>query len=149
MRALATELVARFRGYPSLRRLKRRGLKVGAHVHIGAFTLIDYSHCHVIEIGDNVTIAPRCHLLAHDASAERHLGRGRAAPVTVRDGAFIGAGSIVLPGVTIGEHAIVAAGSVVTRDVPDRTVVGGNPARHLTTLEEFLDRQAALTRPTS
>lgn len=50
-------------------------------------------------------------------------------PVTIKDGAFIGVGAIILYGVTIGENAFVAAGSVVIRDVPARTVVAGNPGR--------------------
>ena len=50
-------------------------------------------------------------------------------PILLRKGAWIGAGALILPGVTVGEHAIVGAGSVVTRDVPDGMIVAGNPAR--------------------
>ncbi|WP_300799156.1 DapH/DapD/GlmU-related protein [uncultured Alistipes sp.] len=50
-------------------------------------------------------------------------------PVRLRRNAWIGAGALILPGVTVGEHAIVGAGSVVTRDVPDGMIVAGNPAR--------------------
>jgi maltose O-acetyltransferase len=50
-------------------------------------------------------------------------------PITVEDYVWIGGNSTILPGVTIGKHAIVAAGSVVTKDVPPNTIVGGNPAR--------------------
>jgi galactoside O-acetyltransferase len=53
------------------------------------------------------------------------------APIVIRDKAWIGFGAIVLKGVTIGEGAVVGAGSVVTKDVPDWTVVGGNPAQVL------------------
>jgi acetyltransferase-like isoleucine patch superfamily enzyme len=54
---------------------------------------------------------------------------------TVRRGATIGAGAVILPGITIGEEAMIGAGSVVTKDVPSRAVVVGNPARIVRTLE--------------
>ncbi|WP_425453518.1 acyltransferase [Companilactobacillus furfuricola] len=53
----------------------------------------------------------------------------KTAPITIREGAWIGAKAILLPGVTIGEHAIVGAGAVVTKDVESYAVVGGNPAK--------------------
>lgn len=57
--------------------------------------------------------------------------------ITIQDWAYIGSGSHILPGVTIGEGALVAAGSIVTKSVPPRTVVGGNPARVICTVEEY------------
>ena len=54
-------------------------------------------------------------------------------PIVIRQGAWIGSGSIVLAGVTVGKHAVVAAGSIVTRDVRDYSVVAGNPARAIIT----------------
>jgi acetyltransferase-like isoleucine patch superfamily enzyme len=68
----------------------------------------------------------------------RHLGKTRTAKVVIRDNCYIGYGTIVLPGVTIGPDSIVGAGSVVTRDVPPRTVVAGVPARPLCDLDAFL-----------
>ncbi|MCB1356319.1 MAG: hypothetical protein KDK53_07450 [Maritimibacter sp.] len=59
----------------------------------------------------------------------------RALPITVEDYAWIGAGAIVLPGVTIGTGAVVAAGAVVTRDVAPRSIVAGNPARLLRSVD--------------
>ncbi len=53
----------------------------------------------------------------------------KSSPITIKDKAWIGFNSIILKGVTIGEGAVVAAGSVVTQDVPDYAVVGGNPAK--------------------
>lgn len=81
-----------------------------------------------VTIGDDVA-------LAYDAfvtdSDDRGLEGGpvHTAPVTIRDGVWIGARAIVLPGVTVGRRAVVAAGAVVTRDVPDDTLVAGQPAR--------------------
>lgn len=60
--------------------------------------------------------------------------------IVIKDCAYIGSGSIILPGVTIGEGALVAAGSVVTKSVPAHTVVGGNPARVICSIEEYLNR---------
>lgn len=57
--------------------------------------------------------------------------------ITIQDWAYIGSGSHILPGVTIGEGALVAAGSIVTKSVPPHTVVGGNPARAICTVEEY------------
>ena len=60
--------------------------------------------------------------------------------VQIEDWAYIGAYSQIMPGVTIGEGAIVAAGSVVTKSVPPRTVVGGNPARYICTVDEYIQK---------
>jgi len=60
--------------------------------------------------------------------------------VVVEDWVYIGANSQIMPGVTIGEGALVAAGSVVTKSVPPHTVVGGNPARNICTVQEFYER---------
>lgn len=60
--------------------------------------------------------------------------------ITIKDWAYIGSGSHILPGVTIGEGALVAAGSIVTKSVSPYTVVGGNPARVICTIEEYKKR---------
>ena len=86
-----------------------------------------------IRIGNDVVLSARCMIIdagldpsSFDSSGEREYVD---APIAIGDGAWIGAGAIILPGVTIGEHSIVGAGSVVTRDVPSWTIVAGNPAR--------------------
>lgn len=60
--------------------------------------------------------------------------------VVIEDWAYIGSGSIIMPGVTIGEGSLVAAGSVVTKSVDSGTVVGGNPARIISTVEEYIQK---------
>lgn len=116
------------------------GMKVGDGCHGLSACTIDYAHCWLIEIGNNVTFAPQVYLLAHDASTKRYLDYTKIAKIRIGDRAFIGARSIIMPGVTIGVNAIVAAGSVVTKSVPDGCVVGGNPARVLTNTDEYIER---------
>lgn len=86
-----------------------------------------------IQIGDDVVLSARCMLLDGGlqpgsflpGKTPNHDGQ----PIRIKDGAWIGAGAILLPGVTIGQRAIIGAGSVVTKDVPDYAIVAGNPAR--------------------
>lgn len=117
-----------------------KGMKVGKNCHGLAACTIDYAHCWLIEIGDNVTFAPQVYLLAHDASTKRHLDYTKIAKVKIEDHVFIGARALIMPGVTIGENAIIAAGSVVTKSVPKGVVVGGNPSRILANTEEYLKK---------
>lgn len=88
-----------------------------------------------ITIGDDVVLSARCMLLdaglSTEGTAETDSRPYVDGPIVIKEGAWIGAGAIVLPGVTIGRHSIIGAGSVVTADVPDYTVVAGNPARQL------------------
>ena len=101
-------------------------LRVGDRVFFNNGVFI--SCVHEITIGDDVAIANYAYLTDSDSHGVE--GRKvREAPITIGNGAWIGAKAIILPGVTIGSRALVAAGAVVTRDVPDDTLVGGNPAR--------------------
>lgn len=114
------------------------GLRVGHDCFVGDECLLDLADA--IELEDHVTLAERVVVLTHtnvgyhDHPLQRHFP-ATAAPVTIRRGSFIGASVTILPGLTIGPEAFVAAGSVVTADVPARTVVAGVPARALRTLE--------------
>ena len=87
-----------------------------------------------VQIGDRVRIGSGCLIMDNDAhpldSELREAGAPpKSKPVRIEDDVFIGARSIILKGVTIGRSAVVGAGSVVTKDVPPRTIVAGNPAR--------------------
>lgn len=87
-----------------------------------------------IAIGNNVLVAPRvCFYTAGHpiASSVRNTGLEFAAPITVEDDVWIGGNVTVLPGVTIGRGTIVAAGSVVTKDLPSGVIAAGNPCRVL------------------
>ncbi|WP_430645995.1 acyltransferase [Agromyces sp. GXS1127] len=89
-------------------------------------------------IGDRVNLGPYVRLITdtHDIGPRsRRAGAGRKDPIRIGDGAWIGAGAIVVGGVTIGPGAVVAAGAVVTADVPADTLVGGVPARVIRRLE--------------
>lgn len=120
-----------------LKRLKRKGLLVGKNLNIQNDVSIDVSHCHLIKIGDNVTIAPRVIILAHDASTKKIFDYTKIGNVTIGDFTFIGAASIIMPNVNIGRNVIIGAGSVVTKDIPDYSVVAGNPARVIMSYEEY------------
>lgn len=109
-------------------------INYGKHTKIGKNVFINFD-CTFLDLGgitieDNVQIAPKVNLLSegHPVSPEnRHsLVPG---PIHIKKNAWIGANATILPGVTIGENSIVAAGAVVSKDVPDNTVVGGVPAK--------------------
>jgi hypothetical protein len=92
-----------------------------------------------IEIGENVRIGPGAKLISanHDPDDfERHLP---AEPIRIGDNCWIGAGAIVLPGVRLGNHVVVAAGAVVTRDVPADSLAAGVPARVVKSLTPRAD----------
>jgi maltose O-acetyltransferase len=127
--------------YRALARAVELGLTVGRKPRILDGVIIDPDHCWHITIGDDVTLAPRVHILAHDASTGAYLKYTRIGKVTIGSRVFVGASAIILPGVTIGNDVVVAAGSVVTRDVPDGTVVAGNPARVIGTIDDFVSKK--------
>lgn len=108
-------------------------VRIGDHCGIneGVFIL---GHTR-IEIGSHVVLSARCMLLdaGLDRSAFAHsdFPKHASAPIVIEDGAWIGAGAIVLAGVTVGRKSIVGAGSVVTKNVPPFTIVAGNPAKRI------------------
>ena len=120
--------------------MKRRGLTVGKDLFLGG-SYIDLGLLHLITIGDNVTLAGGVTILAHDASMNNWLHYSKIGKVNIGDRVFIGYGSVVLPGVTIGDDVVIGAYSVVTKDIPDRTVYTGAPAKLACTLDEFLARK--------
>ena len=108
------------------------GLKVGKKCFIGDETLIDLYDSIVIE--DHATIAQRVTVLTHtnvgysDHPLQRYFPKS-SKRVIFRSGCVVGAGSIILPGVTVGQESFVAAGSVVTKNVPPHSLVAGVPAK--------------------
>ncbi len=139
---LIKEFVYRIRGEYTTERLIKMGMTVGENFGRLNGVILDPSHCWLIEIGNNVTLAPRVHVLCHDASTKRFLNYTKIGRVTIGDNVFVGAESVILPGVTIGNNVIVGANSTVTHDVPDNSVVAGSPAKFLCTLDEYLEKES-------
>jgi maltose O-acetyltransferase len=113
------------------------GLTVGRDCFLGDECLIDLAEA--VSLGDQVTLAERVLVLTHTNVGYRdhplqRLFPPMAAAVVVEDGSFVGAGVTLLPGVRVGRGSFVAAGSVVTEDVPPATLVAGVPARPVRTL---------------
>jgi maltose O-acetyltransferase len=113
------------------------GASVGRDVFIGSGVMLDQIHGRSLTIGDEVTLVQGCRVLCHDASSNRRLGATFVSPVSIGRRAFLGADCLVLPGVTIGEDAVVAAGAVVTHDVAAGMVVAGCPAREICTTADL------------
>ena len=142
MNKLIRKILEYLRGEPQhLEKLLKRGLKVGKNFNRMGGVIIDPSHCYHITIGNNVTLAPRVHVLAHDASTYTFIGKTRAANVSIGNDVFVGAGSIILPGVHIGNRVIIEAGSVVTKNIPDNSVAVGNPAKVICSLDTYLEKE--------
>ena len=135
------KILSRIRGEQSIEKLEKRGLVVGKDFKCMGEVIIDPSHCWHITIGNNVTLAPRVHILAHDTSTKVFLDYTRVSNVTIGDNVFVGAGTIVLPGVSIGNNVVIGAGSVVSRDIPDNCVAVGNHARVVKSLDEYLNKE--------
>lgn len=140
---LLKEFVYRLRGEYTTEKLVSMGMTVGKNFKRLHGVILDPGHCWLIEIGDNVTIAPRVHILCHDASTKQHLGFTKIGRVTIGNNVFIGAESVVLPGVTIGDNVIIGANSTVTHDIPENSVAAGTPARVICSLEEYLAKERA------
>lgn len=117
------------------------GLKIGQNCNVMGECIIDPGHCFLIEIGNKVTLAPRVHLLAHDASTKRELHYTVIRKIVIGNNVFIGAGSIILPGVKIGNNVIIGAGSVVSHDITENSVAVGNPARIIETYQEYMKKR--------
>lgn len=138
---LLKEFIYRLRGEYTTEKLVRMGMKIGKNFGRLNGVILDPSHCWLIEIGDNVTIAPRVHILCHDASTKSFLGYTKIGRVNIGDNVFIGAESVILPGVNIGSNVIIGANSTVVHHIPDNTVVAGSPAKIICTLEEYLNKE--------
>jgi acetyltransferase-like isoleucine patch superfamily enzyme len=126
---------------------RAKGVKIGANVYLGYDVNIDTAYPELVEIEDHARIGIGVIILAHSRPADawmKHLGE-QVAPVRIRRHASLYAGAIVMPGVTVGEYAIVREGAVVLDDVPACAMVSGAPARVIEQLprEKLDDARAA------
>ena len=112
------------------------GCNVGKNVFMGYDIYFDVHNASLIHIEDDVQIASRSLILCHKRDLTNyHVGDDyykltyHKLPVTLKKGCVVGMGAIVMPGVTIGEGTIIAAGSVVIKDIPAWTIAAGSPAK--------------------
>ncbi|AWK05851.1 acetyltransferase [Flavobacterium crocinum] len=111
-------------------------INCGKHITIGKNVFINFD-CTFLALGgitieDDVLIGPKVSLITENHPLNPEDRKGLAGkPIVIKKNAWIGANATILPGVTIGENAVVAAGAVVSKDVPDNTIVGGIPAKFI------------------
>lgn len=118
----------------------KHGMSVGNNCAI--YSDITTPESYLITIGDNVTISNDVQLLTHDNSIDR-LSSDKCdifGEILIGNNCFIGAHTIILPGVTLGERTIVGAGSVVTKSFPSEVIVAGNPAKVIGHVNEYLQK---------
>ncbi len=121
---------------------RKQGAKIGDNNRIEVRSL--GAEPYLISIGDHCTIAPGVVFLNHDGApwifTDKFPSLQKFAPIKILDNCFVGLNSIIMGGVTIGPNSIIAAGSVVTKDVPARTIVGGNPAKVISDIDEYKEK---------
>lgn len=135
------KLIYKLRGEYTTEKLISMGMKVGKNFSRLNGVILDPSHCWLIEIGDNVTLAPRVHILCHDASTKQFLNYTKIGRVIIGNNVFIGAESVVLPNVKIGDNVIIGANSTVTKDIPNNCVACGTPAKIISSLDKYLEKE--------
>lgn len=145
LKRLIQRILYRIRGDHTTEQLIKMGLKVGKNFYRLVGVIIDPAHCWLIEIGDDVTLAPRVHILAHDASTVHYLGYAKIGRVVIGDRVFIGAESVILPNVRIGDDVIVGANSTVTHDLESGFVYAGSPARKICSTKDYIIKNRKLT----
>ena len=117
---------------------RKRGVRIGNNVNMYDCEL-DYGHGYLIEIGNDCIITHTT-ILTHDASTKMYLGYAKVGRVKIGDHVFIGQGSVILPGVEIGNDVIIGAGSIVRDSIPSDSVVMGNPASVICSLQKYIEK---------
>ncbi|MBQ9339848.1 MAG: acyltransferase [Paludibacteraceae bacterium] len=104
---------------------------MGENVYIGLHCTIDNAYPEYVYIEDNVSLAGNVTILAHSNPYGhfKNVVESGVSPVVIKEGAWVADGAIILRGVTIGKNAIVSAGTVVDKDIPDCALAKGNPMK--------------------
>ena len=132
-------------GDKSLRDIAKEGATIGKECKINGH-IVWGSEPWLITIGDHVELSNDVNLITHDGATwvfrekERYEKVIRYGKIVIKDNCFIGARTIILPGVTIGPNSVVGAGSVVTKDVLPNMVYAGNPARPICHLKDYAEK---------
>ena len=134
-------------------RLRRRGISIGDGCHFfdPSNTLVDTQRPHLLTIGQHVKVASGAIILAHDFSRSVCMDAygvniGDAGETRVGDNVFIGMNAILLMGCKVGDNSIVGAGAVVSGEFPPDSVIGGNPAKVICTLQRYREKRRARER---
>jgi len=129
--------------------IELHGGKIGSGVFIGDDVFIDFDFCFLLEIGDGAVISAKSIIELHDSSLPNVLGNGqnRIGKIKIGTRAYIGVNSVILPGIEIGEGAIVGACSLVNRSIPARQVWGGVPADYICTVDEMAEKREINLNP--
>lgn len=148
IRSLRSSVFFLFRTDP-IKFARSRGVRVGDRCRfLGTSSRTFGSEPYLITIGDHVTITAEVRFITHDGGVwvfrDEFPDIDVLAPITVGNNVFIGLYAVIMPGVTIGDNSVIAAGSVVTKDVPANVVVAGVPARVIRGLAEY--RESSLAR---
>jgi len=115
------------------------GLSLGKNVTIMPEVFIDPGYPYLISIGNNCSFSNGVVILCHDATPfEFTNGYARIGKVDIKDNCYFGTNVIILPGVTIGPNVLVAAGSVVNKNIPPNSCVAGVPARFYSNFDDFI-----------
>lgn len=124
---------------------RKRGVKIGKNVHWGTHVVVDYPFPNYVVVEDGASISGNDYLLAHCKPLPYHedCSESYVAPVIVHKNAWIAINVTILPGVEIGEGAIVSAGSVVSKSIPPFTVASGNPAKVVADIAELVRKNYA------
>jgi maltose O-acetyltransferase len=138
--SLRQRIMARLRGHQTLPALRRRGLRAHPPVRLVSPSYVDPVFAWAIEIGSYTIISQEVQIFAHDAAIKRLTGYTEVRPVKIGERCYIGAGSIILPGTTIGDESIIGAGSLVRGEIPPRCLAYGVPAKVAGSVDELRQR---------
>lgn len=128
-----------------IEKLRKIGTEVGENCFIFS-DKVETTEPYLVSIGNNVTISYNVSFNTHDDSVEAYYKKDTliVGKITIGNDCFVGVGSVILPGVTLSDNCIVGAGSVVTKSFEQGSVIAGNPARKICTVDELYEKNKEL-----